>query len=177
MAGNIPFHPAPNRALGELLPGFFDVPQNPITAREYGIGYTPTLGEIMPGMFTVPQNPIVAFGTGNVLPIGVMPGAPGTLNGQPIGSSMAGMGCGCGGGNGGCGCGGGMGDVSADLSVFMSDLTAGNISQAMSDPIFGFPAWGFVAAGIAAFFYFGAPSEGSSRIRRGRRRLGAAIAG
>ena len=56
---NIPFHPAPG--LGEMLPGFFVVPQNPIKAAGGmgGIRYQPHVGELMPASFTVPQNPIV----------------------------------------------------------------------------------------------------------------------
>lgn len=54
---NFPYHPAPG--LGELLPGFFVVPQNPITAARQGVGYIPRMGELLPASFTVPQNPIV----------------------------------------------------------------------------------------------------------------------
>jgi hypothetical protein len=66
---HIPFHPAPG--LGDLLPGEFVVPQNPI--RDAGTALVPSavalaggrpykvakLGDLMPGKFTVPQNPIV----------------------------------------------------------------------------------------------------------------------
>jgi len=157
MAGNINRHPAPNRALGELMQGFYDVPQNPIMAANYGVARTPTLGEIMAASFVVPQNPLVSFGTGNVLPLGVQPGTPGKLNGQ----ALSGMGCGCG---GGCGCG--MSGVSDDLQTFMQDLTSGNINQAMfNDTIFGFPAWSMVAAAGVAFWYMFA---GTGKSRAGR---------
>jgi hypothetical protein len=63
------FHPAPG--LGDLLPGEFVVPQNPI--RDAGtplvpsnVGLTkgrpykvPKLGDLMPGKFAVPQNPLI----------------------------------------------------------------------------------------------------------------------
>jgi hypothetical protein len=66
---HIPFHPAPG--LGDLLPGEFVVPQNPI--RDAGTALVPSavglnggkpyrvakLGDLMPGKFTVPQNPLI----------------------------------------------------------------------------------------------------------------------
>jgi hypothetical protein len=48
------FHPAPG--IGELLPGWWSVPQNPIVPRRY----QPSIGELLPGRFTIPQNPIKA---------------------------------------------------------------------------------------------------------------------
>ena len=50
-------HPAPG--MGELMPGFFVVPQNPITMAQTGMGYFARMGELLPGSFSVPQNPIV----------------------------------------------------------------------------------------------------------------------
>lgn len=188
MAGNINVHPAPNRALGELMPGWYDVPQNPIMAAKYGIGYTPTLGEIMPGNFVVPQNPIADYASGSVLPLGVQPGAPGKLNGTLIGGAgagaSAGMGCGCGcGGGSTCACGGhgisGLGDVSTDLSTFFGDLTAGNWQNAfMVDTIFGIQAWILVAAVAAAGWYLlaGTGPSRATRAYRYTRRKAAAIA-
>lgn len=169
MAANIHRHPAPNRALGELLPGWFDLPQNPLMASTYGVAYTPTLGEIMPGSFTIPENPLWNIGTGTVKPIGVMPGAPGQINGQPIGG-VSGVGCGCGGGHGSCGCsGGGMGDISTDLSMFMADLSAGNYSQALfTDTIMGFPAYAVIGIlAVGAMYVFG--GTGDSRATRAYR--------
>ena len=40
------YHPAPG--LGDLLPGFFVVPQNPITDTQ-GTTYVPRIGDILPG--------------------------------------------------------------------------------------------------------------------------------
>ena len=162
------------------MQGWYDVPQNPITAQEYGVAYTPTLGEIMPGsLFVVPQNPITSFATGNVLPLAVQPGAPGMVNGQPVGMS----GCGCGGacgGAGACGCGGGgLGDISTDLSTFFSDLTAGNWSTAfMTDTIFGIQAWIVVAAaaGLAWWALAGTGPSRATRAYRYTRRKVAAVA-
>jgi hypothetical protein len=66
---HIPYHPA--IGFGDLLPGSYAVPQNPIrdagtplvpstVALTGGRAYkVPTLGELLPGKFTVPQNPIV----------------------------------------------------------------------------------------------------------------------
>jgi hypothetical protein len=57
------FHPAPG--FGQLMPGDFVVPQNPISRAERGVGYVARMGELLPGSFSVPQNPIVRnFQTG-----------------------------------------------------------------------------------------------------------------
>ena len=185
MAANIHRHPAPNRALGELLPGWYDVPQNPMAARNYGVAYTPTLGEIMPGSFAVPQNPMKNFTAGNVQPLAVAPGAPGQVNGAPVmpgsGSGMSGCGGSCG---GACGCngqcGGGVGDISSDLSQFMSDLTAGNFTQALTvDTIAGFPSWAVVGGVVAIGLYFFAgtgDSRAKSAYKTVRRKVSAAAA-
>jgi len=170
MAANIHRHPAPNRALGELMPGWYDIPQNPLMASNYGVAYTPTLGEIMPGSFTIPENPLWNIGTGTVKPIGIQPGAPGQINGQPVATrsgSGSGMGCGCGGGHGSCGCGGGgMGDISTDLSTFMADLSAGNYSQALfTDTIMGFPSYAVIGVlAVAGMWFFG--GTGDSRATK-----------
>jgi hypothetical protein len=60
------FHPAPG--LGDLIPGSFVVPQNPVTA---GIQRVATIGEILPGFYPVPQNPLAGANTKN---FGRMPG-------------------------------------------------------------------------------------------------------
>lgn len=55
--------------MGELLPGFFVVPQNPIWDNKSrsvapmgfaGAKYIPHIGELLPGRFSVPQNPLIA---------------------------------------------------------------------------------------------------------------------
>lgn len=81
------FHPAPG--LGDLLPGWYSVPQNPLrpdstplvptvrAATGNAITMKPKMGDLLPGtMFTVPQNPVRR----NLL----------------SSMGMAGMGCGCG---------------------------------------------------------------------------------
>lgn len=50
------FHLAPG--LGELLPGWFNLPQNPLRLQAEGISYVPHIGELMPAKFTIPENPI-----------------------------------------------------------------------------------------------------------------------
>ena len=67
------YHPAPG--LGDLLPGFFVVPQNPITDTQ-GTTYVPRIGDILPGSFPVPQNPIKDYMTGQLSLIGRQPGDP-----------------------------------------------------------------------------------------------------
>lgn len=49
---HIGFHPAPG--FGELLPGNFVVPHNPITPASY----VPRIGELLPGRFVLPENPV-----------------------------------------------------------------------------------------------------------------------
>ena len=158
-------HPAPGN-LGELLPGWFAVPQDPITAP---ITYTRGIGEILPGSYTVPQNPVANYATGVVRPIATSPNAQGMVNGAPVGGDC---GCGCG-GSGGCGNGPGMGmgDISADFTKLTSDLTSGNFMTAIQDPIFGIPAWGYLA-GIALVMFAG--GERHSYAGRGRRAYRAA---
>ena len=65
---NIGVHPAPG--LGDLMAGWFAVPQNSITD---GVTYTPGIGDILPGSFVVPQNPIKDFTKGQVQLIGQNP--------------------------------------------------------------------------------------------------------
>jgi hypothetical protein len=60
-------HPAPG--FGDLIPGFFVVPQNPIVDNKsralmpYGfagdIGYVPKFGDLMPSRLAVPSNPLI----------------------------------------------------------------------------------------------------------------------
>lgn len=88
------YHPAPG--LGDLLPGYFVVPQNPVRDAEGplvpsvqalaagAVLKKPHMGEFLPATFAVPQNPIRKSLATN-------------MNG------LNGMGCGCGGGQS-CGC-------------------------------------------------------------------------
>lgn len=90
---HIGYHPAPG--LGELIPGSYVVPQNPIVAASY----IPHMGELLPATFVVPQNPLIAA---LATPAGT--GMPNNTRGMAYGSGMSGLGgCGCRGGM--CGCG------------------------------------------------------------------------
>jgi hypothetical protein len=80
---HIGHHPAPG--LGELIPGSFVVPSNPIITPSY----IPHIGELLPASFPVPQNPLIA--------------AISSPPGYGIPNSMKGLGCGC-----STGCGSGM---------------------------------------------------------------------
>jgi len=172
MAGNIAFHPAPG--LGDLLPGWYAVPQDPITAAAKGVTYTPGIGDILPAAFVVPQNPVKDFVAGQVKLIG---------QGQGSGKGNVHKDCGCGcGGAGTCagagagsGAGTGMGDISTDLSNMMTDLTGGNFSQFFTDfgallqepTVLGIPLW---VAGIAAYFFVQALTSHEFAVsRRGHR--------
>ena len=118
---HINFHPA--TGFGDLLPGWFDVPQNPI--RDAGTPLVPsvqavypnqvtrkkTLGEFMSASFAVPQNPIIrTLATG----------------GQT--SGMAGLGC--------AGCGMGSLGQTGSTSVFTEDSLG-----------LGLPNWAYMAGG------------------------------
>lgn len=158
----ISYHPAPG--LGDLLPGFFVVPQNPI-ADAQGVTYVPRIGEILPGSYAVPQNPIKDYMSGRLNLIGREPGVPGKVNGV--------SGCGCGGSCGGCG---GLGDISTDFSKFTTDITSGNFTQALQDSIVGIPVWA-IGAGLALLFFAGGETHSYyGRTRRASRAARSAFA-
>lgn len=165
MAG-INRHPAPG--LGELQPGWFVVPQNPIDGP---VSYIRGIGDILStGGFTVPQNPVAGYNAGHVLPIGVQPGVQGTINNKPT-TGVSGLGCGCDSGSS-CGCGSGMGDISADFTKFTTDLSNGNIMDAIvNDTLFGIPVWAY---GVMAGIFLFAGGEGHSYASRSRRSARAA---
>lgn len=152
------YHPAPG--LGDLLPGFFVVPQNPIQP----VTYTPRIGEIMPGSFSVPQNPLKDYVTGNVRLIG-------TGNGV--------SGCGCGGGCGSCNTNGkingmsiaGINGISEDWDNIKSEFNQGDYMGLLQAPVFGIPLWG-IAAGLVALMLVG--GEEHSYYGRSRRAAKAA---
>lgn len=158
----INYHPAPG--LGDLLPGFFVVPQNPI---KDATTYVPRIGEILPGSFVVPQNPIKDYMSGRLNLIGRDPSVGGTINGKGV------SGCGCGGSCGGCG---GLGDLTADWTKIQSDISAGNFSQAIQDTVFGVPVWA-IGVGLAAIFFMGGEQHSYyGRTRRASRAARSAFA-
>jgi hypothetical protein len=164
---NLAYHPAPG--LGDLLTGYYVVPQNPLQMAQEGVSVKPALGDFVAASFVVPQNPLLAQITGTVAPIGQ--GAAGTplMRKKRPTSSMSGLGgCGCGCSGGGGGCGGGMGTLSTDLSQFTSDLTSGNISQAIfTDTISGIPVYVIAALAVGTMYLLGAGEK--SGTGRGKR--------
>lgn len=96
------FHPAPG--LGDLLPGFFVVPQNPITTP--GTALVPTLqglngnritkrsgiGDLLPGSFIVPQNPLRDALTGGMSGLGCGSGCGGGCGGPYTLNGLRGLG-------------------------------------------------------------------------------------
>lgn len=135
---HLPFHPA--IGFGDLMDGWFVVPQNPI--RDAGTPLVPSLqatqpnrvmrrarlAELMPGGFTVPQNPLrMALGMGK-------------------------MGCGC--SSGGSSCGGGGGS---------SNYTLNGLGQLDTSSFSGFidsvPTWlqepSAVFPAVANWLFFG----------------------
>lgn len=89
LMAHIGLHPAPG--LGELIPGWFVLPSNPISPA----GRIPSMGELLPATFPIPQNPLVAA-------IMAPRGGCG-LPGARAGMGDLGSDCGCIGGM--CGCG------------------------------------------------------------------------
>jgi len=166
---NLNFHPAPG--LGDLLPGFFVVPQNPITSQGVGVTYVPGIGELLPGAFAVPQNPIRDYTSGQVKLIGQ------TSNG----SGVSGCNCGCN-GSGACGSGSGSGQlngqrvngmsgIAEDWATIQAEISAGNIQNVFTSPVFGIPLWA-IGAALVGFMFIG--GEKHSYAGRGRRAYRAA---
>lgn len=97
---HLPYHPAPG--FGDLLPGHFVVPQNPI--RDAGTALVPSvqaaahnkvtrvakMGDLLPGAFTVPQNPLLAA------IMGAEPSKPDAHAAKKAVAKLHGLGCGCG---------------------------------------------------------------------------------
>lgn len=152
MAGNIPYHPAPG-SIGELLPGFYNVPQNPIVMARQGVTRRPGIAEIIDGYYVVPQNPIVQQVSGNVKPLGT-------------------SGCGCSGGSGRpCGCAGKLNGRSigvGDWPAIQADISAGNYGQIMNEQLLGFPVTTVLLAGVAVYLllFMGGKESHVSRARR-----------
>jgi hypothetical protein len=132
---HIPYHPAPG--FGDLLPGDFVVPQNPI--RDAGTVLVPSvqamtggrtvrvphLAELLPATMVVPQNPIR-----DAMASGARAGA-----GMPGMSSCAGC--------AGCGAGCGMGEL--------GDL--GDLSLTLQQPYLGVPLWVLLAGGAGVWWF------------------------
>jgi len=163
----IPVHPAPG--LGDLLPGFYVVPQNPIrdagtpikatvTAKANGaIVKVPSMGELLPGMFAVPQNPLrqaLASPPGS--------GVPGTK----------GMGCGT------CH---GMGDATGlmgSLASAGSGITGWLQNQNTVAGI-TLPNWAWAGLGVVTYFLLAPGGQEYHAVRarsRGYRRLATRLA-
>lgn len=166
---HINYHPAPG--FGDLLPGNFVVPQNPIrdagtvmvpsvqAANGGATSYIPHLGELMPGMFVVPQNPVrdAMLSPDVTRPIG---GAGKPLT-EAVSASLGGLSCGSGCGCGGCG-NSGMGDL--DLSSITNTLTTNYGIGPVQIPL-----WGWIAGGVAAWMIF-MPSGAAYRTERAQLR-------
>ncbi len=128
--------------LAEFVPGWWSVPQNPITG---GMG---SLADFVPGAFAVPQTPIALSGLSEFV------GGKFVVPQNPVLDAAGLSGCG-----GSCGCGGkcrGMGDISTTISDAWTSLQS---------PIQA-PAWITLGAfGVLGIMYVFA---GSGK-RRGRR--------
>ena len=137
------YHPAPG--LGDLLPGWLVVPQNPVRAAETALVPTvqalapgaimrkPHMGDFLPASFVVPQNPIR----------------------KTLASNMNGLGCG---GNTGANFYGmsGMGATAATTTVspFSSMAAFQAWLQAPSSLSASIPNWMLYGGGAAALLLF-----------------------
>ena len=104
----LPFHPAPG--LGDILPGWYALPQNPIVNP---VTYRPGMGEILPGAYVLPHNPLAdrLYADSPIRPVN----SP-----NPEGDVVpASGGCGC------ASCAGGMGEL--DLGSLMQTLNPGYV--------------------------------------------------
>lgn len=163
---NLNFHPAPG--LSEIMGGWYSVPQNPITARAYGVTYTPGIGEILNSPtihFNEPDNPLLNFVAGST---------------KPLGQS----GCGCG-TKGGCGSHAkgqingapvGVGDLTADFNTLSASISSGNIAAALTDTIIGIPVWSIGAALLLLMFAGGEKHSYYGRTKRATRAAAGAFA-
>ena len=136
----VPQNPVVPGGIGDLVPGAFAVPQTPV-----GAG----MGDLVPGAFSVPQTP-VGHGLGYLLSNASLWPVPqnSVIEGFESGgisydAGVSGLGCGCGGKcknqcGGGCS---GLGTLATDFTQFTTDLTSGNILQALQDPLSGIPVY------------------------------------
>jgi hypothetical protein len=148
-------HPAPG--FGELIPGSFVVPSNPIAPR----GYIPHIGELLPASFTVPQNPLVAA---MLTPPGS--GMPDT-GGGPGSGLDSGLGCGCstGCGSGMCGSRGrGLSGLGSDCGCIggMCGCGMGDLGQFGMDPM----TLALLAGGLLLVYYMVAPGGSGYRQKK-----------
>lgn len=182
-------HIAPG--IGQLMPGMFVLPQNPLRP----VMGRPRIGEIIAARFPVPQNPIIdALGKG----VGMAQTGPGAAWRRAHG--LQGLGCGGGGGQDcGCGCGGsgggsgacnpGVGGLSGleglgglegleGLGTLQGtlDQMSGLWDEVSSYEVMGVPVVYPVAAFLAWYLFFRQPvkSRAPSRYQRVRRKLAAA---
>ena len=174
MAGNIHIHPAPG--LGDLMPGWFAVPQDPITMARQGVTMTPGIGDILPGSYVVPQNPILDYVKGQVKMIGQKGGnAKAQINGQGVNGLGCGGGCGCddcGGGGGLSGLGQTGTDFTNSLANIGTDISSGDWASLPGDvgtllasqTVLGIPLWGALIGG-----YFLWDMITSHKVQVGRR--------
>jgi hypothetical protein len=60
----------------------------------------------------------------------------------------------------------GMGDVSSDLSAWVSDIQAGNISNMFTDTILSVPVWGWLIGAYVAVSLLDDVTSGTRYVKR-----------
>lgn len=142
-------HPAPG--LGELIPGSFVVPSNPIVQPSY----IPHIGELLPASFPVPQNPLIA--------------ALDSPPGYGLPNSMGRLGCGC--STGGCGsgmCGDGLSGLGADCGCIGGMCGCGEGMGGLG--LFEDPMSWMLLAGVGVLLMWMA-APGGREYREGKAKL------
>ena len=128
------------------MPGWWSVPNNPVSAAVTPITRTPGIADILPAAYSVPQNPIKDYVEGNRKMIGQ-------------------TGCGCAGSCGGCGTVNGMAGFTEDWTGISAKFGTGDYMGAAQAPLMGVPLWGW-AAGVAALLILPSMMGGGGRKRR-----------
>jgi hypothetical protein len=135
---HLSMHPAPG--LGELVPGSFVVPQNPLVPGAFTgeVSYIPRAVERLPGRWTMQSNPLYKALNGGINGVSVGTGGCDDCTGMGCGGGCAaGGGCGCGGscgGAGSCGVGCGMGSISDSIASAWASVTGSFSGLAASVP-------------------------------------------
>jgi hypothetical protein len=125
------------------MPGWWNVPNNPVQAAVQPITRTPGIADIIPGSYTVPQNPVADYVRGQR---------------KMIGQS----GCNCGGSS----CNGtinGMAGFSEDWDAAWGKIKSGAVTEAIQVPVLGIPLWGWAAGAVVGLIAIS--SSGGRRKR------------
>jgi len=159
----ISYHPAPG--LGDLLPGFFAVPQNPFDRAVHGITQIPHVGELLAARWTIPENPLARMV--------VMGPAPHCL--------CSGPGCGIGCGPNGVSGLGGIEDIWTTIKNTASTAWATAKTAVGGIAGGGWQTYALIGGGLLVVYFLTSRGKGRSPYRQAvseaRKKYTAAVAG